>query len=62
MADGEVSLNCEGCQEQRRGVHGEELAEHDQGAAQPPPHPPVPQYVIGQHLLDRNISQEQGPI
>ena len=51
MTDSNVSLHCKGCEEEGRGVHGEELAVDYEGAAHPPPHPHVPQDMVGQNLL-----------
>ena len=46
MADGNVALNGEGGEGESRGVHGEELAENHEGAAQTPPNPEVAQNVV----------------
>ena len=52
MTDGDVSLDGEGSQGERRGVHSEELGVDHEGAAQAAPHPPVAQDVVREHLLN----------
>ena len=51
VTDGDVPLDGEGCQGERRGVHGEELGVDHEGAAEAAPDPHVAQDVVGEHLL-----------
>ena len=50
MADGDVALDGERGQGEGGGVHGEELAENHERAAQAAPNPQVAQNVVGEHL------------
>ena len=51
MTDGDVPLDGEGGQGERRGVHGEELGVDHKGAAGAAPEPHVAQDVVREHLL-----------
>ena len=52
MTDGYVALDGECSEGEGRGVHGEELAENHERAAQAAPNPQVAQNVIGKHLKE----------
>ena len=52
MTDGYVALDGERGEGEGRGVHGEELAENHERAAQASPNPQVAQNVIGKHLIE----------
>ena len=56
MADGDVSLDREGRQEESRGVHGQELTVDHQRASEPAPDPSVTEDVVGQNLLNTRES------
>ena len=51
MTDGDVPLDGEGGQGERRGVHGEELGVDHEGAARAAPEPHVAQDVVRENLL-----------
>ena len=51
VTDGDVSLHCEGGEEEGGGVHGQELKVDQDRTAQPAPEPLVPQDVVRQDLL-----------
>ena len=53
MADGNVALNGERGEGEGGGVHGEELAEDHEWAAQAAPNPQVAQNVVGKHLIEK---------
>ena len=52
MTDGDVPLDGEGGQGERRGVHGEELSVDHEGAASAAPEPHVAQDVVREYLLN----------
>ena len=51
VTDGDVPLDGEGGQGERRGVHGEELGVDHEGAARAAPEPHVAQDVIRENLI-----------
>ena len=51
MTDGDVPLDGEGGQGERRGVHGEELGVDHEGAARAAPEPHVAQDVVRENLI-----------
>ena len=51
MTDGNVALNGECGEGEGGGVHGKELAENHEGAAQTSPNPEVAQNVVWEHLV-----------
>ena len=52
MTDGDVPLDGEGGQGERRGVHGEELGVDHEGASSAAPEPHVTQDVVRENLLN----------